>query len=145
MPPAAMTGILKLLTASTTLGSNVINPICPHSRRCKILQTLYFSIRNITVGKIETWSKVPVSLAESIGEFQESTAPIDSLCLDKVCAEVLYHEALTPDNVKSNPCWETLKLMRFMLNASSALLFLSPKFNINSRVSVFGCEVTVHR
>jgi 1,2-phenylacetyl-CoA epoxidase catalytic subunit len=47
---------------------------------------------------------VLVSLAESIGEFQESTAPIDSLCLDKVCAEVLYHEALTPDNVKSNPC-----------------------------------------
>jgi len=44
---------------------------------------------------------VLVSLAESIGE---STAPIDSLCLDKVCAEVLYHEALTPDNVKGNPC-----------------------------------------
>jgi hypothetical protein len=27
--------------------------------------------------------------------------------LDKVCAGVLYHEALTPDNVKSNPCWAT--------------------------------------
>jgi hypothetical protein len=45
---------------------------------------------------------VLVSLAESIGEFPKSTAPIDSLCLDKACAEVL--EALTPDNVKSNPC-----------------------------------------